>query len=273
MKESELLEDEQRVAIAVLNTGRSGREVLTLFRGSEGHADRMIDNENIMSGEGDKIEAAIAHLDMVIILSNLSDHDEQALACKVAAIGKKANVLTLVFNLVAFELKDSAEQLGADLVKTFALETDLYLSVVENEAFEFLTTKAKRIKNAIESVTKILMLPGMICIDLSDLRAAVSTGKLATWGVGGSSDSDIAAAVDAAFSGNDEAGINSANISAVFVTLIGGPNLSLMDFALLGKLLEDRIPETCLIMLGALTDPNFNERCQVSVICIGSELY
>lgn len=55
----------------------------------------------------------------------------------------------------------STEQLGADLVKTSALETDLYLSVVVDEAFEFLTTKAKRIKNAIESFAKIFMLPGM----------------------------------------------------------------------------------------------------------------
>lgn len=275
MKDSELLEDEQHISIAVLNTGRGAREVLKLFRGTKIYADLMIDDENIMSGDADRIEAAIGHLDIVIILSNLSDHDERTLAYKIAAISKKADVLTLVYNLVPFEFKDSGKRMGADLLKTSvlktsALKTDLYLSVIEEEEFESLVTKAENIRNAIEAITKVLTVPRIICIDLSDLRAAMCTGKLAALGIGMSS--DIKAAVDEAFSGNDLDNINTGDISAVFITLTGG-KLSVNDCALLGELLELRIPENCMLIQGAAVEPSFNEMKQISVIFIGPELY
>ena len=100
----ELADDIQEHAfIAALNTGAGARKVLGLFQESDVCADLMVDDKDIMSGDAGRIEAAIGHLDMVIILSNLSDHDERALACKVAAISKRSGVLTLVYNLVPFE--------------------------------------------------------------------------------------------------------------------------------------------------------------------------
>lgn len=271
MKETEPSEDEQYISITVLNTGRGAREVLTLLRHSEIYADLMVDNEDIMSGDAGKIEAAIGHLDMVIILSNLSEHVERELACKIAAISKKAGVLTLVYNLVPCEYKDSGKKMGADLVKSSILKTDLYLAVVEDEEFESLVTKAKNIRNAIEATAKVLTLPGIICIDSSDLRAAICTGKLATFGMGMSS--DIVIAVDEAFSGNDVDNLNTSDISAVFITLTGGGGLSVNDCALIGNLIELRVPEHCMVMMGAVVEPSFNELKQVSVIFIGPELY
>ena len=275
MKESELLEDElledENISIAVLNTGLGAQEVLTLFRDSEMYADLMIDNEDIMSGDAGKIEAAIGHLDMVIILSNLSEHVERELACKIAAISKKAGVLTLVYNLVPFEFKDGGKRMGADLVKSSILKTDLYLAVVEDEEFESLATKAKNIRNAIEAIAKVLTLPGIICIDASDLRAAICTGKLATFGMGMSS--DIVIAVEEAFSGNDVDNLNTSDISAVFITLTGGGNLSVNDCALLGQSIEFRTSEHCMVMMGAVVEPSLNELKQVSVIFISPELY
>lgn len=268
--EDELLEDEQHISITVLNTGLGAQEVLTLFRGSEIYADLLIDNEDIMSGDAGKIEAAIGHLDIVIILSNLSDHDERELACKIAVISKKADVLTLVYNLVPFEYKDSGKKIGADLVKSSILKADLYLAVVEYEAFESLVTKAKNIRNAIEAIAKVLTRPRIICIDASDLKGAICTGKLAAFGIGMSS--DIAIAVDEAFSGNDVDSINTSDISAVFITLTGG-SLSVKDCALLGELIDFRIPENCVFIEGAVIEPSLNEMKQISVIFIGPELY
>lgn len=158
MKETEPFEDElledKHISIAVLNTGLGAQEVLTLSRGSEIYADLLIDNEDIMSGDASRIEAAIGHLDVVIILSNLSDHDERELACKVAAISKKAGVLTLVYNLVPCEYKDSGKKMGADLVKSSILKTDLYLAVVEDEEFESLVTKAKLLEMLLRQLLK-----------------------------------------------------------------------------------------------------------------------
>lgn len=270
MKESELLEDARDIYIAVLNTGRAAREVLKLFRGAEISADLMIDNEDIMSGDARRVEAAISHLDIVIILSNLSDHAERELACKVAAISKKANFLTLVYNLVPFEFKDSGKKMGADLLKTSALKTDLYLAVIEGEESESLVTKAENIRNVIEAIAKVLTRPMMIGIDASYLKDAICTGKLAAFGIGMSS--DIAIAVDEAFSGNDVDSINTSDISAVFITLARG-NLSLEDFGLLGELIDFRIPENCVFVAGVVIEPSLNEMYQVSVIFIGPELY
>lgn len=257
--------------IAVLNTGKGAREVLGLFQKSDICADLIIDDEDIMSGDASRIEAAIGRWDMVIILSDLSDQHERELACKIAGISKKSDVLTLVFNLVPFEFKDSGKVAGAKLLKSSILKTDLYLAVTEDEAFETLVTKAKNIKDAIDAVTKLVIVPGMICVDFSDLRAVICNGKQAVFGSWVST--DISYAVDKVMAGSDFININKSNITGVFVTLTGGLSLTLEDFILLGELIELNISKDCTIAMGTVVEPSFNDLRQVSVVFNGPALY
>ncbi|MBQ0729358.1 MAG: hypothetical protein KBT75_01585 [Oleispira antarctica] len=268
----ELADDLQESAfISVLNTGAGAREVLNLFQNSEMHADLMVDNDEILSGDASRIEAAIGHLDMLIILSNLSNYDERELACKVAAISKKADVLTLVYNLVPFEFKDSGKKAGADLLKSSILKTDLYLAVTEHEQSEPLSVKAKNIKDVIDAVTNVVMIPGIICIDFSDLRAVICTGKLAVFGVGMSS--DVLNALDEVLSCNDFNNINTSDVSGMFITLTAGLSLTLDDFTLLGELIDLKVPGDCIVVIGTVLEPSFDEIKQVSVVFTGPELY
>lgn len=268
----ELADDIQEHAfIAALNTGAGARKVLGLFQESDVCADLMVDDKDIMSGDAGRIEAAIGHLDMVIILSNLSDHDERALACKVAAISKRSGVLTLVYNLVPFEFKYSGKQKGTDLLKFSILKTDLYLAITENEHSEAFEVKTKKIKDVIDAVTKMIMTPGMICIDFSDFRAVICSGKLAVFGIGEAS--DISTAVDKVFTSNDIANINRADISGAFITLTAGLSLTLEDYTLLGDLIEPKVSEDCIIVIGTVLEPSFDEIKQVSVVFTGPELY
>lgn len=263
--------EEFQMFISVLNTGEGAREILKSFHESDVCGDLMIDSEEILSGDVSKIKSAIGHMHMAIILSNLSDSEERELACKVAAVGKSSGVLTLVYNLVPFKFKDSGKKMGAGLVNSAILKTDLYLAMTENEQSEPLEAKAKNIKDAIDAATKMVVEQGMICVDISDFRSVICTGKLAVFGRGVSS--DIPNALESALSCDDINNINTSDISGMHITLTAGMSLTLEDFTLLGDLIELKASDDCLIVMGTILDTSFNEEKQVSVIFNGPELY
>jgi cell division protein FtsZ len=79
--------------------------------------------------------------------------------------------------------------------------------------------------------------------------------------------------VDKVFTNNDIANINRADISGAFITLTAGLSLTLEDYTLLGDLIELKVSEDCIIVIGTVLEPSFDEIKQVSVVFTGPELY
>ena len=63
------------------------------------------------------------------------------------------------------------------------------------------------------------------------------------------------------------------DISGAFITLTAGLSLTLEDYTLLGDLIEPKVSEDCIIVIGTVLEPSFDEIKQVSVVFTGPELY
>lgn len=266
---------QEHAFIAVLNTGIAAQEALKKLQEPVViHANLLIDHECLMSGNPSRIEAIVSHLDMLIIVSNLSDPDEMELACKIVNISKANGASTLVYNLVSFNHAENYAVQSQRLETIAKLNTDMYLQLTEETEFESIEVKANRIKDAIDAMTTAYMVPSMIGLDFADVKLVIDTGRIAVLGIGTSSEAEKApTATERALSNKDLTNIDNSKIDGIFVTFSAGITATVDDFESALSVLNNIVPEHSTVVVGCQSNPKFNGLFRVSIILVGDELY
>jgi cell division GTPase FtsZ len=266
---------QEHAFVAVLNTGIAAQEALKkLQKPVVIHANLLINHECLMSGNSSRIEAIVSHLDMLIIVSNLSDPDEMELACKIVNISKANGASTLVYNLVPFNHAENYAVQSQRLETIAKLNTDMYLQLTEETEFESIEVKANRIKDAIDAMTTAYMVPSIIGLDFADVKLVIDTGRIAVLGIGTSSEAEKApTATERALSNRDLTNIDNSKIDGIFVTFSAGMTATLDDFESALSVLNNIVPEHSTVVVGCQFTPKLNGLFKVSIILVGDELY
>jgi cell division protein FtsZ len=135
------------------------------------------------------------------------------------------------------------------------------------EAFEYAD---EVLRQAVQGVSDVITVPGMINVDFADVRSVMGNAGIALLGIGVASGE--ARAVDAAQAAVSspllETSINGAK--ACLINITGGVNLTLAEVAEATKYISDNTDANdASIIFGIVQDPSLQNEVRVTVVATG----
>ena len=147
------------------------------------------------------------------------------------------------------------------LLATIARTTSL------NEAF---TTADDVLRQAIQGISDLILVPGMINLDFADVKTIMAGMGIAIMGTGvGEGDGRAMTAANHAVSSPllEDASVKGAR--GVIINVTGGPDLSLIEVSEASAIIQEAAHEEANIIFGAVVDPKMEGRVKITVIATG----
>jgi cell division protein FtsZ len=147
------------------------------------------------------------------------------------------------------------------LLATIARSTTL------NDAF---TSADDVLRQAIQGISDLILVPGMINLDFADVKTIMSGMGLAIMGTGLSEgESRAMMAANAAISSPllEDASVKGAR--GVIINVTGGPDLSLVEVSEASAIIQEAADDDANIIFGAVVDPTMEGRVKITVIATG----
>src|SRR6187399_3119836 len=229
----------------------------------------------------EKLIEALDGADMIFVTTGLGGGTGTGAAPVIASLASELGALTIavVTKPFRFEGKKRAIQAEAGLealrecVDTvITIPNERLLSIIErrttlNEAFVMADDV---LRQAIQGISDLILVPGLINLDFADVKTIMSGMGLAIMGTGLSEGEGRAiAAANAAISSPllEDASVRGAR--GVIINVTGGPDLSLMEVSEASGIIQEAAHEDANIIFGAVIDPALHGRVKITVIATG----
>ena len=227
------------------------------------------------------IASALAGADMVFITAGLGGGTGTGAAPVVASVAKELGALTVavVTKPFGFEGRRRAQQAEAGLAELrsvvdtlIAIPNQRLLSVVERgtplrEAFKVADSV---LHQAVQGISDLILVPGLINLDFADVRAIMSGMGMALMGTGiGKGEHRALEAAQKAVASPllDETSIEGAR--AILINFTGGPDLSIHEVEEAARIVHEAAHEEANIIFGAVIDENLQDEVRITVIATG----
>jgi cell division protein FtsZ len=229
----------------------------------------------------DNLIQALSGADMIFVTTGLGGGTGTGAAPVIASLASELGALTIavVTKPFRFEGKKRAMQAEAGLealrecVDTvITIPNERLLSIIErrttlNEAF---TMADDVLRQAIQGISDLILVPGLINLDFADVKTIMSGMGVAMMGTG-SADGDNRAmqAAQKAIASPllEDSTVNGAR--GVIINITGGPDLSLLEVNEASCVIQEAAHEDANIIFGAVVDPNLSGRVKITVIATG----
>src|SRR6201982_3810631 len=226
------------------------------------------------------IEEALKGADMVFITAGEGGGTGTGGAPVVAEVARNVGALTVgvVTKPFVFEGRKRAQQaeLGIqnlrDRVDTLiVIENDRLLQVVEKrtsvvEAFRMADDV---LRQGVQGITDLITVPGLVNLDLADLRTIMRDAGSALMGIGTASGDNRAseAARTAVSSPLLESSIEGA--TGILLNITGGPDIGLCEANQAREVVTSAADQNANVIFGAVIDDAMGEEVRVTVIATG----
>ena len=236
--------------------------------------------------DGDKIASALEGSDMVFITAGLGGGTGTGAAPVVASIasqlgGETGNVLTVAVVTLPFNLEgkrrmqqamDGLAQLRECVDSVIAIPNDRLLQTVArntpvSEAFRVADDV---LRQAVQGISDIIMIPGQINLDFADVRAVMKGMGAAVMGIGlGEGENRAVEAAQRAISNPllEDSSIEGAR--GIIVNITGGTDLSLAEASDATALITKVADNEANVIYGIVTDESMGTAVKVTVIATG----
>ncbi|MFW6149323.1 MAG: cell division protein FtsZ [Atribacterota bacterium] len=236
------------------------------------------------AAEEDKnlISKVLEDANIVFITAGMGGGTGSGAAPVVAEIAKREGALTIgvVTRPFSFEGKKriiQAEQGIEELKKTvdalITISNDRLLSMISKdtsvkEAFEITDTV---LRQSVQAIADLITIPGLINLDLADVRAVIKDAGMALVGIGvGRGNNKGTTAAEAAISSPLlEVSIKGAN--SILVNVTGGLDMSLYEINEIVDLVSKAAGSEANIVFGAIISENMQDEIRVTVIATKCE--
>ncbi len=224
---------------------------------------------------------ALDGADMVFVTTGLGGGTGTGAAPVIASLASELGALTIavVTKPFSFEGKRRQQQAEAGLVELRkAVDTVI---TIPNE--RLLTTIDRRtplpeafaaaddvLRQAIQGISDLILVPGLINLDFADVKAIMAGMGLAIMGTGIAEGDDRAMlAAKAAISSPllEDASVNGAR--GVIINVTGGADMSLTEVSEASTIIQEAAHEDANIIFGAVIDPHLEGRIKITVIATG----
>jgi cell division protein FtsZ len=229
----------------------------------------------------EKLIEALDGADMVFVTTGLGGGTGTGAAPVIASLARELGALTIAVVTKPFKFEGKKRQIQAEqgleelrecvdtvitipnerLLATIARSTSL------NEAF---TSADDVLRQAIQGISDLILVPGLINLDFADVKTIMAGMGLAIMGTGMSEGNDRAmAAANAAISSPllEDASVKGAR--GVIINVTGGPDLSLIEVSEASAIIQEAAHEEANIIFGAVVDPQMQGRVKITVIATG----
>lgn len=228
----------------------------------------------------DEIAEAIANTDMLFITAGMGGGTGTGAAPVVAQIAQELGILTVAvvtrpFGFEGARRSNNAERGIRELEKyvdsLVVVSNDKLLEVVDDDtSFEDAFNMADQVlKFGVAGISDLVAIPGLINLDLADVRRVMTKAGVCHMGIGrasgeGRATSAVKQAINSPLLDTTIEGAN-----GVIVNFTGGRNMKLQEIDMAAKLVREAVAPEAEIIVGAVIDTSLEDEIMITVIASG----
>jgi cell division protein FtsZ len=229
----------------------------------------------------DKILEVLTGADMVFVTTGLGGGTGTGAAPVIASLANQLGALTVavVTRPFKFEGKKRAAQaelgmreLGESVDTMITIPNERLLTTVDKatSVYEAFAQADDVLRQAIQGISDLILVPGLINLDFADVKTIMSRMGLAIMGTGIAKGEDRArVAATAAISSPllEDANVHGAR--GVIINITGGPDLTLSEVSEASEIISGAAHEDANIIFGAVVDQKMEGKVKITVIATG----
>jgi cell division protein FtsZ len=220
--------------------------------------------------------------DMVFITAGMGGGTGTGAAPIIAQIAHEVNalsigVVTKPFTFEGTRRAGSAEEGIARLkehVNTLiVIPNDRLLQLTEKRASlqDSLKVADDVLRQGVQGISELITIPGLINLDLADVKTVMMEGGAALMAVGCASGEDRARKAAEQAISNQLLDITINGARGIIFNVTGGPNMSLFEVNEAAAIIKETAHPEVNIIFGAVIDPNMGDEIRITVIATGFE--
>ncbi len=251
-----------------------------LTKGLGAGADPNVGREAALE-DTEHILEALAGADMVFVTTGLGGGTGTGAAPVIASLANQIGALTIAVVTKPFKFEGRKRATQADrglkelqeCVDTLiTIPNERLLTTVNRETSmsDAFVTADDVLRQAIQGISDLILVPGIINLDFADVRTIMSRMGLAIMGTGIASGTDRAkVAATAAVSSPllEDATVSGAR--GVIINITGGPDLTLAEVSEASEIIYNAAHEDANIIFGAVVDHAMEGQVKITVIATG----
>ena len=229
----------------------------------------------------DTIIHALSGADMIFVTTGLGGGTGTGAAPVIASLASELGALTIavVTKPFKFEGKKRAIQAEAglealrDCVDTvITIPNERLLAIIDRRTSltEAFTMADDVLRQAIQGISDLILVPGLINLDFADVKTIMSGMGVAMMGTGvAEGEGRAMSAAQKAVSSPllEDGSVNGAR--GVIINVTGGPDMSLMEVNEASCVIQEAAHEDANIIFGAVVDPQLEGKLKITVIATG----
>jgi cell division protein FtsZ len=253
-----------------------------LTKGLGAGADPNVGREAALE-DTDSLIQALTGADMIFVTTGLGGGTGTGAAPVIASLASELGALTVAVVTKPFKFEGKKRLAQADrglavlreCVDTIiTIPNERLLTIIERSTTlpEAFATADDVLRQAIQGISDLILVPGLINLDFADVKTIMSGMGMAMMGTGiKSGDNRTLEAAQAAVSSPllEDSSVKGAR--GVIINITGGHDMSLMEVNEASLLIQEAAHEDANIIFGAVVDPKLDGRVKVTVIATGFE--
>jgi len=253
-----------------------------LTKGLGAGADPNVGREAALE-DTDTLIQALTGADMVFVTTGLGGGTGTGAAPVIASLACELGALTIAVVTKPFKFEgkkrfSQAEQGLAALREcvdtVITIPNERLLTIIDRKTTmsEAFATADDVLRQAIQGISDLILVPGLINLDFADVKTIMSGMGMAMMGTGiMSGENRTIEAAKAAISSPLLEGAQVNGARGVIINITGGSDMSLMEVNEASLLIQEAAHEDANIIFGAVVDPKLEGRVKVTVIATGFE--
>ena len=251
-----------------------------LTKGLGAGADPNVGREAALE-DTDQLIQALTGADMVFVTTGLGGGTGTGAAPVIASLACELGALTIAVVTKPFKFEGKKRLAQADrglaalreCVDTIiTIPNERLLTIIDRSTTlpEAFATADDVLRQAIQGISDLILVPGLINLDFADVKTIMSGMGMAMMGTGiMSGENRTIEAAKAAISSPLLEGASVQGARGVIINITGGHDLSLMEVNEASLLIQEAAHEDANIIFGAVVDPKLDGRVKVTVIATG----
>ena len=229
----------------------------------------------------EKIIQALDGADMIFVTTGLGGGTGTGAAPVIASLASELGALTVAVVTKPFKFEGKKRLVQADrglealrdCVDTIiTIPNERLLSIIDRSTsmLDAFATADDVLRQAIQGISDLILVPGMINLDFADVKTIMSGMGLAMMGTGVSEGQDRA--MEAARKAISSPLLEGASVNGargVIINVTGGPDLSLVEVSEASSIVQEAADEEANIIFGAVVDPALKGKVKITVIATG----
>jgi cell division protein FtsZ len=229
----------------------------------------------------DKIIQALDGADMIFVTTGLGGGTGTGAAPVIASLASELGALTVAVVTKPFKFEGKKRHIQAerglealrDCVDTIiTIPNERLLTIIDRTTSmtDAFTTADDVLRQAIQGISDLILVPGLINLDFADVKTIMAGMGLAMMGTGIAEGTDRAMeAARRAISSPLLEGASVNGARGVIINVTGGPDLSLVEVSEASCIVQEAADEDANIIFGAVIDPSLKGKVKITVIATG----